>query len=145
MGERLTVDVAGMIAAAMEKKQAEVVAYWTDAGQTPAGEVLTWKTTPEQVARINAGDRAALDAFYFDNLQRLTFSALRYMRNNAYVQAVVSYEDLIQQVYVDLRAGILKLRPFDKAICKAVFTSFRFAAVGGLDELYIYEDKKGRA
>lgn len=112
--------------------------------QTPENLKLTWKTTPEQIVRINAGNRAAVDEFYFDNPQRLTYSAYRYMRNNAYLKAVISYEDLLQQFYFDLRTGIVRLRPFDTAIGRAVFTSYGYAAVGGLDELYIYKTAEER-
>lgn len=107
--------------------------------QIPSGKKLTWKITPEEVARINAGDRAALNAFYFqeDNFRRITYSAYYFMRHNYIYRTVISSEDLIQQVYCDLAVGFLKLRPYDGAISKAIFYSFCFTPVGGLDEIYI--------
>lgn len=128
-----------------EEKQANRVAearVLENVQQIPEGKRLTWKVTPEEIARINAGDRVALDAFYFDedNFRRLKFSAYRFMRHNSYLQTVVSFEDLIQQVYCDLASGMVKLRPYDSAITQGIYTSFRFSAVGGLDEIYIYRE-----
>lgn len=127
-------DISALLVSAMQAKRTQIAIE-----AIPAGEKLTWNTTPEQIARINAGEREALDEFYFnpENHQRLLFSAYRYMRNNAYVKVVANYEDLMQQVYCDLRTGIIQLRPYDKAISRAIFHSFRFAPVGGEDELYI--------
>lgn len=107
--------------------------------ETPAGEKLTWNVTPEQIARINAGDHAALESFYFDpsNYQRLISLAYRFMRHNCFLFAVVSWEDLMQQVYCDLLTGMAKLRPFDRAISRVIFHSFQYAAVGGLEEVFI--------
>ncbi|MBQ8229981.1 MAG: hypothetical protein IJZ32_04740 [Clostridia bacterium] len=137
-----TVDLSALVAQALQEKREKASEKYAHVEQTPEGERLTWNATPEQVARINAGEREALDKFYFDNLQRLTYCAYRFMRNNAYVKAVASYEDLLQQVYFDLRTGAVKLRPYDRAISSAVFHSFRFAPVGGYDEVYIYKVKE---
>lgn len=136
---RVEIDVAAMIAAAIRAKEEKAAAKYALVEATPEGEVLTWKITPEQVAKINGGDRAALDAFFLDedNYRRIRAGAWQYMRNNAYLKSVISYEDLIQQFYVELLTGKAKLRPWDKAITRAEFTAFRFAAVGGLDEEYI--------
>ena len=136
------VDISALVSQALQKQQETAAVKYAKVEAIPEGQELKWLVTPEQVARINAGEREALDKFYFDNLQRLTFSAYRFMRNNAFIKAVASYEDLLQQVYFDLRTGVLKLRPYDRAICAAVYHSFRYAAVGGFEELYIYEDKR---
>ena len=139
---RATIDITALIAQAIEQKRAEEQQAYTEVEEIPAGERLTWSVTPEQIARINACEREAIDEFYFGNYTRLLYSAYRFMRNNAYVKAVASYEDLIQQLYFDLRTGAIKLRPFDSAISGGVFTSFRFAPVGGYDEVYIYKAKE---
>ena len=139
---RATIDITALIAQAIEQKRAEEQQAYTEVEQTPKGERLTWKVTPEQVAKINACDREAIDEFYFENYTRILYSAYRFMRNNAYVKAVASFEDLIQQLYFDLRTGAIKLRPFDSAISGGVFTSFRYAPVGGYDEVYIYKAKE---
>lgn len=136
------IDLSALVAQALREQQKREAAKYEKIEETPPGMVLTWHTTPEQIARINAGDRAALDEFYFENLTRLRFSAYRYMRNNEFVKAVASYEDLLQQVYFDLRTGVVKLRPFDAAISGAVFHSFKYAPVGGFDEIYIYKVKE---
>lgn len=133
-----------LVEVARQRKREKEAKLFAVIEAIPLGERLTWEVTPEQVAKINAGNREALDKFYFDNLQRLTFSAYRFMRNNGYLQSVISYEDLLQQVYFDLRTGVLKLRPFDSAISSAVYHSFRYAAVGGDDEVYIYQVKEKR-
>lgn len=139
---RLETDVSGLIAEAIRAKEAEEAAKYAKIEQTPAGKKLTWHTTSEEIARINAGEREAVDNFYFNNLKRLTFSAYRYLRHNPYVKAIVSYEDLLNQVYLELRTGAIKLRPFDAGISQAIFHAFRYAAVGGFDEIYIYRAKE---
>lgn len=60
---RLETDVSGLIAEAIREREAERVRKLSEEG-TPAGECLTWHTTAEEIARINAGEREALDAFY---------------------------------------------------------------------------------
>ena len=138
-GQRAEIDVAALIAAAIKAKAEKAAAKYALVEETPEGEALTWNVTHEQIAKINGGDRAALDAFFLDegNYKHITSCAWQYMRNHGYLKSVISYEDLINQVYVDLLAGFLKLRPWNKAITRAVYTSFRFTAVGGLDEEYI--------
>lgn len=135
------VDLSELIAGAQAQQQKKAVA---EAEQTPAGAPLTWRVTPEQVARINICDRAAIDEFYFDagNFKRLSCSAWSFLRHNPSFRVVISAEDLLQQVYCDLITGFIKFRPFDTAISWAVFKSFRFAAVGGLDEVAIYKERK---
>ena len=98
-----------------------------------------WQTSAEEIERINAGDREAVNAFYRDNF--------RYLRNLAWsfyhrhtreaVRVIVSPEDMLQQVYIDLAGGLLKLCSSDKLIGRALCHSFRYAAVGGIDEIYI--------
>ena len=124
---RIEIDVSGLIAEAIRAKEAE------------AGESLTWHTTAEEIAKINAGDRAALDRFYFepDNYRHLKCCAWSFFRKQPYFRPIVSDEDLMQQLYCDLAIGLLKLRPYDRAIRSAIYHSFRYAAVGGIDEAYI--------
>lgn len=132
-------DISALVREAIEqKKQEEREKAVRNIEETPAGEKLTWNTTAEEIAQINAGEREALDKFYFNNLRRIMSSAMIYIRNNWYVKAVANYEDLMQQVYCDLRLGLIRLRPFDRAISKAIFHSFRYAPVGGLDEEYCF-------
>lgn len=138
------IDLSALVAQALREQQEQEAAKYEKIEEAPPDKVLTWHTTPEQIARINAGDRAALDKFYFDedNYMRIIYCAHSFMRKNGYVKAVANYEDLIQQVYCDLRTGLLKLRPYDGAISGAIFHSFRYAAVGGFEEIYIYKAKE---
>ena len=55
---RLETDVSGLIAEAIREREAERVRKLSEEG-TPAGECLTWHTTAEEIARINAGERWA--------------------------------------------------------------------------------------
>ena len=125
-------------------KRAAEAAELESVEETPAGQKLTWNVTPEEIARINAGNREALDAFYFDadNLRRIKYSAYSFMRKNFFLLSVISWEDLVQQVYCDLVTGMTKLKPYDRAISQAIFNSFRYAAVGGLDEIFIPKERK---
>ena len=134
---RLETDVSGLIAEAIREREAERVRKLSEEG-TPAGECLTWHTTAEEIARINAGEREALDAFYFepDNYRHLQACARSFFRRVPYFRPIISEEDLMQQLYCDLRTGLLKFRPYDRAINCAVFHSFKYAAVGGIDEAY---------
>ena len=139
-----SVDLADLIAAAVKEKQLKEGKKYEAIEETPEGEVLTWNITPRQVALINAGNHKAIEEFFFDtdNFRRIKFSAMSYIRHNPFILAVASWEDLTQQVYCDLLTGYIKLRPFDKAISNAIFASFRFAPVGGLDEIYVYTRRK---
>lgn len=146
------IDFSALLKEAQQKQKAKeaarVVASDNAADEKEAKaeqNETTFNTSPEQIRRINRGDRAAVDEFFFGNFERLTFSAYRFLRNNAYLKAHIEKDDLINQVYIDLRTGMIKLRPINAAITRAIFTSFRFAAVGGLDEVFIYETKEEKA
>ena len=117
---KIGVNLSEMIAQAINAKKAHELEKLSEIEATPSGYALTWKTTPEQVARINAGEQAAVDEFYFENYKRIRNCAWSCLRRDYYLISVVSYEDLMQQVYVELRTGIIKLRPFDKAITAAI-------------------------
>lgn len=136
---RIEIDISGLIAEAIRAQEAEEAERYAKAEETPSGERLTWRTTSEEIARINAGEREALDAFYFEgeNYRRLQAYARSFFRKVPYFRPIISEEDLMQQLYCDLLTGLLKLRPYDRAINSAIFHSFRYAAVGGIDEIYI--------
>ncbi len=114
-----------------------------EAEEIPAGFLRKWKTSAEEVAQINAGKLEAVSAFYFRNYDYLqNFArAFFYRHTREAVRVIVSPEDMLQQVYIDLADGLLKLRPYDKAIGRAVCRSFRYAAVGGIEEIYIPRGK----
>ena len=144
---RIEIDISGLIAEAIRAQEAEEGERYIKAEETPSGERLTWRTTSEEIARINAGEREALDAFYFEgeNYRHLQAFARSFFRKVPYFRPIISEEDLMQQLYCDLRTGLLKFRPYDRAINCAVFHSFKYAAVGGIDEAYIpYARRSGK-
>ena len=135
----LEYDVTEKIQSAISEAEKAEFSKWEREEATPAGEVLTYAVTSKEVAKINAGEREAIDAFFFANYERIKACARLYLRRNRYLQAIISWEDLVNQLYVELAYGSIKLRPYDKAITSCIFHSYRFTAVGGADEIYVYE------
>lgn len=93
----------------------------------------------EQIALINnvlhPFHSVAVMCFYDVNFKLLRRMAYCYLACNLCFKAVVSYEDLVQQLYVDMLSGALKL-PYDTTKIKSVvYACYRFAAVGGLEVL----------
>ena len=88
---RMEIDISGLIAEAIREREAERVRKLSEEG-TPAGECLTWHTTAEEIARINAGEREALDAFYFesDNYRHLQACARSFFRRVPYFRPIIS-------------------------------------------------------
>ena len=141
---RFEIDFSALIEAAQREKRektAEKLAVKIEKNieETPAGLTLEkWIATPEQIARINRGDREALDTFYFDNMHYIkSLCNSYYMKAGARLRVHAEPLDYMQQIYCDLRTRIVRLRPWDKAIARAIYRSLRFAPVGGVDELYI--------
>lgn len=115
----------------------------SDEAQTVKG----WKISERQCELITLGDRAAVDKFFEDNLARLTACVRKYLHiqrlyNNGAV-ALLEVDDLINQVYVDMRCGYLVMDM--QCVGALAWRSFRFAGVGGFgDELgaYTYKPRK---
>ena len=105
--------------------------------ELPGESLCGWNITPEQIRFINIPFHALhavnVFRFYEDNLTRLQRMANAFMRNHIYLFAIVSAEDLVQQLYCDLLGGVLKLPAKPEQIRKAIYKSFRYAAVGGLE------------
>ena len=97
-------------------------------------ERLTYNVTEEQIAKINSGDRAAMDEFFFSNELRIKHCAWMFMRRNQYYKSVVSWEDLVNEFYVSLSRGLFFFRCCDRSISRCIFHSFRYAAVGGMED-----------
>lgn len=135
-------DVTEKIQSAIAEAEKAELAKWEREEATPEGEVLTYAVTSEEVAKINAGEREAIDAFFFGNYERIKACAYLYLRRNRYLQAIITWEDLVNQLYVDLAYGSIKLRPYDRAISSTIFHSYRYAAVGGAEEIYVYEGRR---
>lgn len=139
--EAAGIDVSALIAEALKGKLLQIKelpkVQKMEVLAIPESEQLKWwETTRGEIEQINAGDRASIDAFYFRNLWRIKCSAYSYMRKNEHLKKIIGYEDLINQYYIDLAAGLLKFGAWDKSIGKAMWHSFRYAAVGGIDEVY---------
>lgn len=98
-----------------------------------------WDITQEQIKLINCDSHplhsAAVIAFYdvnYERLYKMARGALASVRFSALI-SVISYEDLLQQLFCDLLGGWLKLPHDTKLISAAIYHCFRFAAVGGLE------------
>lgn len=107
-----------------------------------------WDVTPEQITLINSPrhplHRVAVMAFYDVNYKRIYFmarNALSYGKAFSRLTAVISYEDLLQQVFADLLGGFLKLPHNTEKIRQAIYRCFYYTAVGGLEGV---EDVKER-
>lgn len=78
----------------------------------------------------------AVICFYDVNYSLLRRMAYRFLTlTNESLKSVVSYEDLLQQLFVDLLSGFLKFSFDFKQIRSAIYNCFKFAAVGGLGVL----------
>ncbi len=130
----------------VELNVAEVYEKRTREKSAASEEVLTvrgWKVSARQCELITLGDRAAVDRFFEDNLARLKRAAGNFKYSPAAYDPcryLLEIDDLINQVYVDMRRGFLVMDM--NYISALVFRSFKFAAVGGFgDELGAYEFK----
>lgn len=99
-----------------------------------------WDVTPEQITLINNPrhplHRVAVIAFYDVNYNRIYNMArrsLRYGKAYSRLIAIISYEDLLQQVFCDLLGGFLKLPHNTEKIRAAIYRCFYYTAVGGLE------------
>lgn len=105
--------------------------------------VRGWKVSARQCELITLGDRAAVDKFFEDNLARLKRAAIKFRYSPEIYDPclyLLELDDLINQVYVDMRRGFLVMDM--KYISALIFRSFRYATVGGFgDELGAYEYK----
>lgn len=104
-----------------------------------------WEVSARQCELITLGDRSAVDKFFEDNLKRLKICACAFLQSkqtygeSAY--AFLEIDDLINQVYVDMRQGFLVMDM--QNISALLYFSFKFAGVGGFgDELGAYEYKQ---
>lgn len=130
----------------IELNVAELYEKRTREQSTASEEMQTvrgWKVSARQCELITLGDRAAVDKFFEDNLARLKRSAANYIYSPAAYEPwrrMLEVNDLINQVYVDMRRGFLVMDM--NYISALVFHSFKYAAVGGFgDELGAYEYK----
>lgn len=133
--EHIETDITGMIRAAIKQKnaaaKAEKLRVLAIPEKTPKGESLSyWNTTAEEIAEINAGDLEAVNEFYFRNELQIKYAAYAFFSHSR-CKSVIDADDLTHQFYIDLATGVIKLRPWDRAITSAARHSFRYAAIGG--------------
>lgn len=120
---------------------------------TASEEVQTvkgWKISARQCELITLGDRAAVDKFFADNLARLKSCAVGFICRSKLLREpfynFLEVDDLINQVYVDMRRGFLVMNV--NYISALVSHSFRYAAVGGFGDecgAYTYKPRKRAA
>ena len=108
-----------------------------------------WDITPEQITLINSPfhpfHAVAVTAFYDVNYKRLKRMARAFLAPLSCFHnliSVISYEDLLQQVFADMLGGFLKLPHDTEKIKNAIYKCFRYAAVGGLEGLDDVKDKR---
>ncbi|MCM1441051.1 MAG: hypothetical protein NC131_17895 [Roseburia sp.] len=99
-----------------------------------------WDVTSEQITLINSPrhplHRVAVIMFYDVNFKRLFHMAYSFLSPNSRNRnliAIVSYEDLMQQLFADLLGGFLKLPHDTEQIRSSIYKCYRYAAVGGLE------------
>ncbi|MGN0812782.1 MAG: hypothetical protein ACI4MQ_04640 [Candidatus Coproplasma sp.] len=134
----------------VELNVAEVYEKHAREHSTASEEVQTvkgWKISARQCELITLGDRNAVNKFFEDNLKRLKICAWAFLRSRRLFTnsnfAFVEVDELINQVYVDMRRGFLVMDM--QHISALAYRSFRFAGVGGFgDELgaYTYKPRK---
>lgn len=91
----------------------------------------SWQTTPEEADRIAAGDRDAMNAFYFRNLPQLRRVARAYARrrNIEIGRRIYDFEELLAQLWIDLPA--LNWRNSSALTYSIKYVSFAWAPFGG--------------
>jgi hypothetical protein len=109
----------------------------TDEEKTTFGD---WDITAEMKEQINDISAplhyTAVVCFFDANYKHLLFMAYGFLRKQRdSFRVLVEAEDLVQQVFVDLSCGYLKLPYDNKKIAKAICTCYRFTPVGGLEGL----------
>lgn len=112
--------------------------------------VWGWTASPRQITLIRAGDRAAVDKFFKDNYKRLKACAYKYLQGGFTLwgreRVLLDVDDLINQVYVDMRCGYLLVEL--EHMGKYVYHSFQYALVGGFGDekgAYTYHPRKKSA
>ena len=61
-----------------------------------------WKVTAEELEKLRAKDRTAIDTFYFDNLCTLRNFAIRHYQRRGFFKFYYSVEEMLQEAYLQL-------------------------------------------
>lgn len=113
-----------------------------------AQDTITWQCTPEQLERMNCGEREAVDIFFEENAGHLRAMALRLLyqynvlrRGGKGVRGFVELDDLINQAYIDIRTCRVFFEYNGRSISRAIWRSMYYAPVGGAPEDLVYQYK----
>ncbi len=153
--EKADVDFTALLNTALEqnrsKRNKRLATQESAAGDIQARReegraATTWYITPEQLERMNDGERQATDDFFNDNHSHLYFLALSILRRmgcleNSQKKKLLEIDDLINQAYVDIRSGFIVFKYSRLSITKSIARSMRFAPVGGVDPTKEYQYK----
>lgn len=117
-----------------------------------AQDTVAWQCTPEQLERMNCGDREAVDLFFEENAGHLRATALRLLFQYQYKtvrgggKGLFEADDLINQAYIDIRTCRVFFEYNKKSISRAIWRSMYYAPVGGAPEDLVYQYKaRGQA
>lgn len=145
----VTMQVSEQVKAKQEAELAAKIAI-VNAQAEDCGEIDGFKITVEQCAKINAGDREAVDKFFQENGLRLRRLARVFLfriglppkwdrKNSRYEPGIIELGDCLNQLYVDMRQGLLKFVLKKGVLASVICHSFRYCGVGGFgDEDGIY-------
>ncbi len=103
----------------------------------------TWYVSPAQLELMSNGDREATDAFFADNKKHLISLANAVLRKLGYhyipkKTLFLEVNDLINQVYVDIRYGKILFDYTRNSITRALCRCMRYAGVGGAPDDLVY-------
>lgn len=116
------------------------------------GNIDGFIVTAEQCGKINAGDKEAVDKFFTENDQRLKRLAKVFLRRTGvpllwdkklrcWQPSIVEIGDCLNQLYVDMRQGLLKFVLIKGVFASVICHSFRYCGFGGFgdeDGIYIH-------
>ena len=112
----------------------------------PTPENWHWAITPDDVKKIKAVDRETINRVYFDNLFKFRSMAGKFCRDHRCRSRW--YEDMVQQIYVDLpKYNYTNRRTFANGIIKSFWSVFKGVSFGncGSFETALSDDDKSLA
>ncbi len=116
-------------------------------------ETVSWQCTPEQLEKMNYGDREAVDLFFEENAvhlralaRRLLFQYKILRRDGKGGSGLFEMDDLINQAYIDIRTCRVYFEYNKRSISRGIWRSMYYAPVGGAPEDLVYQYKaRGQA
>ena len=61
-----------------------------------------WLVTAEELEKLQAKDRTAIDSFYFRNLGLFTARAANYYKSRGYFKYLYTVDDMLQEAYLHM-------------------------------------------